>query len=55
MFILLSYLGACHPEDPYAIISKLARFSIVIFLALFKGLWVIPYSGGFPKVSLGGK
>lgn len=36
--MLLSYLGACHPEDPYAIISKLARFFIVLFLFLFKGL-----------------
>lgn len=52
LFILLSYLGACHPEDPYVIIRKLARLGVVALLLMFKGLWVVPYSGGFPRVSL---
>lgn len=44
LFFLLTYLGACHPEYPYVIISKLSRFMIIFVLFLFKGLWVIPYS-----------
>nr|QYA17636.1 cytochrome b [Echinostomatidae sp. MSB para 30070] len=48
-FFLLSYLGACHPEAPFILISKLSSFSIVFLLLMFKGLWVVPYSGGFPR------
>nr|YP_009326176.1 cytochrome b [Paragonimus ohirai]APD26968.1 cytochrome b [Paragonimus ohirai] len=48
MFFLLSYLGACHPEDPYILISKLCSLFIVLFLFLFKGLWTVPYSFGVP-------
>nr|YP_009261929.1 cytochrome b [Echinochasmus japonicus]AKL39057.1 cytochrome b [Echinochasmus japonicus] len=52
IFVLLSYLGACHPEAPFVLISKLASLLIVVLLCLFKGLWVVPYSGGFPRFSL---
>lgn len=44
MFILLTYLGACHPEFPYVTIRKASGFLIIAVLFLFKGLWVIPYS-----------
>nr|YP_010693881.1 cytochrome b [Morishitium polonicum]WCD42518.1 cytochrome b [Morishitium polonicum] len=45
LFLLLSYLGACHPESPYVFISSLSSYLIIILLILFKGLWVVPYSG----------
>nr|YP_010704123.1 cytochrome b [Plagiorchis elegans]WCO87333.1 cytochrome b [Plagiorchis elegans] len=44
IFLLLSYLGACHPEFPYVTISKVSSFLIIFILFLFKGLWAIPYS-----------
>nr|AWK02429.1 cytochrome b [Acanthoparyphium sp. WAK-2018] len=50
VFCMLSYLGACHPEAPYVIVSKFASLLIVFLLMVFKGLWVVPYSGGFPRV-----
>nr|YP_009681602.1 cytochrome b [Tracheophilus cymbius]QDP13009.1 cytochrome b [Tracheophilus cymbius] len=53
LFILLSYLGACHPEFPYVMISKVASFGIVFLLVLFKVLWVVPYSGGVSRSSSG--
>lgn len=49
IFLVLRYLGACHPERPFVLISKLLSIFIVVLLLLFKGLWVIPYSGGFPR------
>lgn len=52
LFFLLSYLGACHPEFPFVLISKVSRIGIVFLLGLFKGLWVVPYSGGFPRVMI---
>nr|YP_010514534.1 cytochrome b [Diplodiscus mehrai]UXL86265.1 cytochrome b [Diplodiscus mehrai] len=39
-FFLLSYLGACHPEYPYVLVSKLSSLFVVVLLLLFKGLWV---------------
>lgn len=48
--MLLTYLGACHPEAPYVVVRKVSRFIVVFLLCLFKGLWVVPYSGGFPKI-----
>nr|YP_010235125.1 cytochrome b [Notocotylus intestinalis]QTC30697.1 cytochrome b [Notocotylus intestinalis] len=44
VFLLLSYLGACHPEFPYVLVSKVSSFLMVILLCMFKGLWVEPYS-----------
>lgn len=38
VFLLLSYLGACHPEFPYVIVSKVSRFLMVVLLCMFKGL-----------------
>lgn len=49
LFVLLTYLGACHPEDPYILIRKVARLGIVGALFGFKGLGVVPYSGGIPR------
>lgn len=49
MFLLLSYLGACHPEAPYVLISKLASLLIVLLLCMFKGLWVVPYPSGVSR------
>lgn len=49
MFFLLRYLGACHPEDPYILVSKFSSLVVVFFLFLFKGLWVVPYSHGVPS------
>lgn len=49
MFLLLRYLGACHPEVPYILISKLCSLLVVFFLFLFKGLWTVPYSFGVPS------
>nr|YP_009533198.1 cytochrome b [Cyathocotyle prussica]AYH51383.1 cytochrome b [Cyathocotyle prussica] len=45
-FVLLSYLGACHPEAPYVIISKVSSFSLVLLVGLYKVFWAVPYSGG---------
>lgn len=53
LFVLLSYLGACHPEAPFVVVSKVSSFLIVLSLLLFKGLWVVPYSRGFPSVGRG--
>nr|YP_009262370.1 cytochrome b [Fischoederius cobboldi]ANI86946.1 cytochrome b [Fischoederius cobboldi] len=41
IFLLLSYLGACHPEYPYVMVSKVASVVIVLLLALFKCFWVV--------------
>nr|AYH51363.1 cytochrome b [Cardiocephaloides medioconiger] len=46
LFILLSYLGACHPEFPFVYISKVASVFIVLGVSLFKGLWAASYTGG---------
>lgn len=51
LFLLLSYLGACHPEAPFVIIRKVCSLAVVFMLGVFKGLWVVPYSGGFPRFS----
>uniref|UniRef100_A0AAU7YQL5 Cytochrome b n=1 Tax=Scaphanocephalus sp. TaxID=3050632 RepID=A0AAU7YQL5_9TREM len=45
-FLVLSYLGACHPEVPFILVSKVSSVLIVLLLIAFKGLWVVPYSGG---------
>nr|YP_009414356.1 cytochrome b [Dactylogyrus lamellatus]ALP29096.1 cytochrome b [Dactylogyrus lamellatus] len=37
--VLLSYLGACAPEDPYVIISQVSSFISVFSLVLYKGFW----------------
>nr|YP_006460023.1 cytochrome b [Tetrancistrum nebulosi]ADN44059.1 cytochrome b [Tetrancistrum nebulosi] len=37
--LLLSYLGACAPEDPYVIISQVSSFISVFSLILYKGFW----------------
>lgn len=39
VFLLLTYLGSCHPEDPYIIISQLARGRAVVLLFIFKSFW----------------
>lgn len=49
LFIMLTYLGACHPEYPYIVISKLCGFLLIFVLVLFKGLWTVPYSYGVPR------
>ena len=41
IFMLLSYLGACHPEYPYVLVRKMASIVIVFLLALFKCFWVV--------------
>nr|ATY46008.1 cytochrome b [Opisthorchis sp. BD-2013]ATY46009.1 cytochrome b [Opisthorchis sp. BD-2013]ATY46010.1 cytochrome b [Opisthorchis sp. BD-2013]ATY46011.1 cytochrome b [Opisthorchis sp. BD-2013]ATY46012.1 cytochrome b [Opisthorchis sp. BD-2013] len=50
VYFLLSYLGSCHPEFPFVFISKVSSVLIVLFLMLFKGLWLVPYSSGVPVV-----
>nr|ATY46016.1 cytochrome b [Haplorchis taichui]AYV63034.1 cytochrome b [Haplorchis taichui] len=52
LYFILSYLGACHPEYPFVFISKFCSLLIVVLLMLFKGLWAVPYSGGFPRLVL---
>lgn len=49
LYFLLRYLGACHPEAPFVIIRKVSSIFIVFFLIMFKGMWIVPYSGGFPR------
>lgn len=44
LFILLSYLGACHPEFPFITVSKVSSMLLVLILFLFKGLWASPKS-----------
>nr|YP_009139756.1 cytochrome b [Ogmocotyle sikae]AKG49753.1 cytochrome b [Ogmocotyle sikae] len=44
VFLLLSYLGACHPEYPYVDISKIFSLGLVVLLVMFKALWAEPYS-----------
>lgn len=53
LFLLLTYLGACHPEYPYVEISKFSRFGLILLLAAYKGLWVVPHSGGLPRLVSG--
>nr|AYH51404.1 cytochrome b [Posthodiplostomum centrarchi] len=43
-FVGLSYLGACHPEFPFTLVSKLLSFLIIVFFCMFKVLWAVPYS-----------
>jgi quinol-cytochrome oxidoreductase complex cytochrome b subunit len=43
VFLLLTYLGACHPEYPFVMVSKVFRILVVFLLFAFKGLWVVPY------------
>lgn len=52
LFFLLRYLGACHPEAPFVVVRKVSSILIVILLALFKGLWVVPYSRGVSPSTL---
>lgn len=42
--MLLSYIGACHPEYPFVEIRKLCSILLVVMLCIYKGLWAIPYS-----------
>lgn len=49
IFFLLSYLGACHPEAPFVLVRKVSSILLVALLLIFKGLWVVPYSRGFPR------
>nr|YP_009829428.1 cytochrome b [Enterogyrus malmbergi]QJD07090.1 cytochrome b [Enterogyrus malmbergi] len=37
--VLLSYLGACAPEDPYVLVSQVSSFISVFSLFLFKFCW----------------
>nr|AYH51394.1 cytochrome b [Hysteromorpha triloba] len=43
LFLLLSYLGACHPEFPFVFISKFSSLIIVFFVLLYKGLWAVSF------------
>lgn len=38
-FVVLTYLGACHPEAPYVVISQVRRGGIVFLLFIFKAFW----------------
>lgn len=53
LFFLLTYLGACHPEAPFVIIRKISSLLLVILIGVYKGFWVVPYSGYFPRIALG--
>nr|QIX04626.1 cytochrome b [Brachylecithum sp. PakAb2] len=44
LFFLLGYLGSCHPEYPYIWVGKVSSFMLLVFLMVFKGLWVVPFS-----------
>nr|YP_011008461.1 cytochrome b [Dactylogyrus tuba]WCF76305.1 cytochrome b [Dactylogyrus tuba] len=37
--VLLSYLGACAPEDPYVVVSQVSSFITVCSLLAYKGGW----------------
>lgn len=37
-FVLLTYLGACHPEIPFVSVRKCARGILLVSMILFKGL-----------------
>nr|UFQ88874.1 cytochrome b [Rhinebothrium sp. MZUSP 8022]UFQ88886.1 cytochrome b [Rhinebothrium sp. MZUSP 8023] len=39
LFIMLTYLGACHPEYPYLIVCKSFSILIVALLFIFKLFW----------------
>nr|YP_009867146.1 cytochrome b [Diplostomum ardeae]QKG04345.1 cytochrome b [Diplostomum ardeae] len=43
LFILLSYLGACHPEYPFVLISKAGSLAMVFSVMLYKGLWAVSF------------
>lgn len=38
LFILLRFLGSCHPEYPYVFIRKIGSIFIVLLVSLYKGL-----------------
>nr|AYH51414.1 cytochrome b [Tylodelphys immer] len=51
LFILLSYLGACHPEFPFVMVSKVGSLFIVFFVLLYKGLWAVSsYYSNFSRL-----
>lgn len=39
-FVALSYLGGCHPEDPFVLLSWLLSVGIVFLFSFFKGFWL---------------
>nr|YP_001382122.1 cytochrome b [Trichobilharzia regenti]ABG91495.1 cytochrome b [Trichobilharzia regenti] len=43
LYIILSYLGGCHAEYPYILISKICSVLMLFFVSLYKGCWFIPY------------
>lgn len=44
LFLLLTYVGFCHPEAPFLGVAKFGRVLLVMVMAIFKGLWLVPYS-----------
>nr|YP_009092172.1 cytochrome b [Dicrocoelium chinensis]AHG06497.1 cytochrome b [Dicrocoelium chinensis] len=47
LFFLLGYLGSCHPEYPYIGVGKVSSILMLVLLLMFKGMWIVPHSGGF--------
>lgn len=50
LFFLLGYVGSCHPEFPYVFIGKVSRVFLIVFMIVFKGAWIVPYSNGFVRL-----
>nr|QIX04638.1 cytochrome b [Brachydistomum sp. PakPr2] len=48
LFLLLGYLGSCHPEYPYIWVGKISSVLLLIVLLVFKSSWIAPYSVEFP-------
>lgn len=46
MFIVLSYLGGCHAEYPFVLLSKILGFALLFLLSLYKGFWRLSNIGG---------
>nr|BAV81468.1 cytochrome b [Schistosoma mattheei] len=42
--VVLSYVGACHAEYPYVLVSQLSGITFLFLLVVYKVFWLIPFN-----------
>nr|YP_626521.1 cytochrome b [Schistosoma haematobium]AAZ57309.1 cytochrome b [Schistosoma haematobium] len=42
--VQLSYIGACHAEYPYGLVSQVSSIIFLCFLVIYKMFWLVPFS-----------
>lgn len=42
-FLVLRYLGGCHAEHPYVVVSKICSLFFLLLLFVYKVFWIIPH------------